>query len=382
MDTEIERDSNAVFQALYAWSVADNDPNNGRYLVTTQQLLKVTGLTYERLEDAVAFLEENDDLVAHSSIGGLQNVTPTVRGRVRFQQIGVGGVGDTTEDSPDDIEPDVFLSHSNCDDELAKEVKQILEYNGIKTFATPSSIIRGKWEPQIEKALQNSANIWVLLTQAALEESVWAHQEFGYFYGFRHGQVQDSEGGKCRFMFIEGTPLPGLYGHFQGTQIDSFEDPAVVAEKITTSMERSFKLPDDYGPRLITSALLPARVPSVTTRSQDVLPAILEKLDENIGRMTKSLESLWIGENNPLQISQSVNRYFEWIQEWAWEAIPEHALTLVPDRGPMTAGETMSYVGWPQRTAGLRVMVERQLLKLRRVKALLQGHNMGDFQSQ
>ena len=251
MATEIESDADAVFRLLYTWAVGDSDPKIGRHTVKTQELVDSTGLSDERIEDAVTLLEDSGYLEAHTGVVGLQAVVPTTHGRARFQQISAGRVSDATGDASDVVEYDVFLSHSSYDDKLAEEVKQLLEHNGIRTFATPLSIIKGKWEDQIETALRRSANIWVLLTKVAVEESVWTHQELGYFYGFRHGQGQDPRGELCRFLFTQGTfppgtPLPGLYGHFQGTSVDSFDDAAVVAEKIAMAMGRSFQFPPDY----------------------------------------------------------------------------------------------------------------------------------------
>lgn len=82
---------------------------------------------------------------------------------------------------------DVFISHSSLDNALATDVKELLGANGISVFTTPGSIPTGKWEEQIEEALQRSTQIWVLLTTNAVKESVWVHHEFGYFYGFCHG---------------------------------------------------------------------------------------------------------------------------------------------------------------------------------------------------
>ncbi|MBI4236294.1 MAG: toll/interleukin-1 receptor domain-containing protein [Chloroflexi bacterium] len=137
---------------------------------------------------------------------------------------------------PEEFKYDVFLSHSRLDDELARAVKQLLEHNGLKTFTTPASISSAKWLRQIELALQGSREIWLLLTGNALNESIWAHHEYAYFYGFHHGQGLDLEGARSRYLFEEGTPLPGLYGHIQGLRVDSIGDPVTVAKTIAEAM--------------------------------------------------------------------------------------------------------------------------------------------------
>jgi hypothetical protein len=86
-------------------------------------------------------------------------------------------------DTQEELEYAVFISHSGEDDELTRRIKRLLEDSGIYTFATPGSVSSGLWNPQIEKALQKSQHLWLLLAPAALSKSIWAHQEFGYFYG-------------------------------------------------------------------------------------------------------------------------------------------------------------------------------------------------------
>lgn len=54
---------------------------------------------------------------------------------------------------------DVFLSHASLDDELAEDVRKLLAECGITVFTTPASIPAGKWEQQIEEALQESKEV-------------------------------------------------------------------------------------------------------------------------------------------------------------------------------------------------------------------------------
>jgi len=140
---------------------------------------------------------------------------------------------------------DVFLSHSSLDDNLCKDITVLLENSGIRVFATPASIPTGKWEEQIEEALQHASTVWVLLTPNAMSQSVWAHHEFGYFYGFKHGKGVDPRGDSCRFLYSDPSYLRGLYGHIQGTQVTSFEDPVVLARIIAQSLGKAFKEPEN-----------------------------------------------------------------------------------------------------------------------------------------
>ena len=208
------------------------------------------GIAPNRINDAVEHLFNlgyiNWLQTIDTSPYGFNRVWLETAGRVEYQKTQAHAVPLETAQSRDDIRYDVFLSHSSLDDRLATDVKQLLEANGIRTFATPGSILTGSWESQIESALRSSSTIWVLLTQNTLRESVWAHQEFGYFYGYNHGKERDIEGHACRFLYERGTQLRGLYAWIQGTPIESIGDPVVVSETIAVGLGKEFRVPSDW----------------------------------------------------------------------------------------------------------------------------------------
>lgn len=144
----------------------------------------------------------------------------------------------------------VFSSHSSLDDHLAGDVKALLEHNHINVFCTPTSIQSGKWEPQIEDALQNSDELWVLLTPNALAQSVWVHQELGYFYGYGHGTGSDDLGTHSHYLYQEGTPQPGLYAQLQGTTIKDIGNPIEVAATIAADLGKATEIPSDWENRV------------------------------------------------------------------------------------------------------------------------------------
>lgn len=144
------------------------------------------------------------------------------------------------------VQYDVFISHSSVDDQLAGDVMKLLEHNNIKAFCTPTSIPSGKREPQIEKALQNSTDVWVLLTANALERSVWVHHELGYFYGFRHGRGLDELGNHSRYMYQEGVLQLGLYAQLQGVKVETIGDPIQVAKTIASHLNLNLEIPPDW----------------------------------------------------------------------------------------------------------------------------------------
>lgn len=153
---------------------------------------------------------------------------------------------------------DVFLSHSSLDDKLAEDVKTLLEYNEVSVFCTPNSIPSGKWEPQIEDALQNSDDLWVMLTANALGQSVWVHQELGYFYGFRHGTGSDILGNHSHYLYESATLQPGLYAELQGIPVEQIGDPVEIATIIANDLGKSLQTPIDWSPRVYRTSRIPS----------------------------------------------------------------------------------------------------------------------------
>lgn len=141
---------------------------------------------------------------------------------------------------------DVFLSHAAADNDLAVTIWQLLENSKVRIFTTPVSIESGVWEPKIEQALQHSRHLWLLLTPAALEQSTWVHQEFGYFYGYHIGKGLNNVDQRLHYIEPEGNSVrPGLYQHFQGTPVPSFEDPVAIARTIAGVAGKAFREPPE-----------------------------------------------------------------------------------------------------------------------------------------
>jgi hypothetical protein len=164
----------------------------------------------------------------------------------------------------EDLEYDVFLSHSSEDDELAQRIKRLLEDSEIHTFATPSSIQSGLWNPKIEKALQRSRHLWLLLTPTALEKSIWSHQEFGYFYGHKSALGLDDADQRLHYFEVQSNfSRPGLYGHFQATPVPSFDDPVSLARVIAGSLSRDFNEPKDPSAWLLQGPTVKEPVPEI-----------------------------------------------------------------------------------------------------------------------
>lgn len=65
--------------------------------------------------------------------------------------------------------PDIFISYSVEDEELARFIKQHCENHKLDVFLASISLHKGEhWTPQIKKALQNSKWVFLLASKAAL----------------------------------------------------------------------------------------------------------------------------------------------------------------------------------------------------------------------
>ncbi len=256
----VEADSFQVLKTLAEWSEEENDPNTGHYVVSGKELQAVLNITANQINDAVNYLVNLGQAKVSQALGtapfSFTKVSLETAGRHAFEELSSKQEETKKEENNYENEYDVFISHSSLDDPLTTNVKKLLEANNIHVFSTPGSIPTGAWEPQIENALRNSSSIWLLLTRNAIKESVWAHQEFGYFYGYNHGKGIDPKGHKCRFLYTRDTELRGLYVWIQGTQIESFEDPVLVARTIADGVGRDFKVPDDWAKETSPQPLL------------------------------------------------------------------------------------------------------------------------------
>ena len=245
MPTEIENDADIVLRVLAEWlESGDPEERRGHSRVTLGEISSETDIGLPRLMDASTFLHERGLVELGETMGGASSndVSLTTEGRLQVQRRVSGG----PIPSPRNQQWDVFLGHSSFDDALAAAVQELLKSNGVTVFATPASVPTGNWEPQIEEALKTAATLWLLLTPAALRESVWTHHEFGYFYGFRHGAEVDAGGHGSRYLYTKGTELRGLYAWIQGTEIASLEDPVAIASAITEGIGRAFQVPSGW----------------------------------------------------------------------------------------------------------------------------------------
>jgi len=257
--TEMERDATVVLRTLVEWAESDNDPHRGEYRVHGEELTDKLGLPPQRVNRAVAGLERSGFVTWSRALGtapyDFVEVTASPDGHLEVQRLA------EQETRHRETAIDIFLSHSSLDDDLCKDVTTLLENSGLRVFATPASIPTGKWEEQIEEALQNASTVWVFLTPNAMSQSVWTHHEFGYFYGFRHGKGVDPRGNSCRFLYSDPSHLRGLYGHIQGTQVTSFEDSVALAREIAGGLGKDLSIPSGWVQRPYRASAAPQQTP-------------------------------------------------------------------------------------------------------------------------
>ena len=257
--TEIETDATTMLRILVDWEETDNDPQKGEYRVSGKEFTDKLALPPRQVNHAIALLEMHG-FVKWSRTAGtapyeFNEAWASPEGHLEVQRL------TERENQQRETRLDVFLSHSSLDDDLCKDVTTLLESSGLRVFATPGSIPTGKWEEQIEQALQNASTMWVLLTPNAMSQSIWTHHEFGYFYGFRHGKGANQRGHDCRFLYTESSDLKGLYGHIQGTQVSSFEDPVVIAHAIASGLGKALNIPSEWVPRQYPASGGPSQTP-------------------------------------------------------------------------------------------------------------------------
>lgn len=110
-----------------------------------------------------------------------------------------------------------------------------------------------------------------------------------------------------------------------------------------------------------------------TIYTGEALTKRVEKIDEHIERLDKIRWDVHPATrlNDVADASLRINRYMDWIQDWASESMPEYVDILTPDSGPMTNAEQMRFAPWIPENGKLMVMIDRQLTKLRQTKAIL-----------
>ena len=145
---------------------------------------------------------------------------------------------------------DIFLSHASEDDELAARVAKLLSASGIKVFTTGPGFPTGIWSDEVRAALEESEHFWLLLTDKALDRSVYVHHEFGYFFGWHREKNALSDarviGRRLRYFVEDGNRRrPGMYQHFQDFPIDGFDDPVVIGRVIASEIGRVLEEPEN-----------------------------------------------------------------------------------------------------------------------------------------
>lgn len=108
--------------------------------------------------------------------------------------------------------PDVFISYSVKDEELAQHVHKHLIAEGLNTFLASISLRPGEhWTPQILEALRNSEWVFLLASKNALA-SPYVQQEIG-------GAVYGKKKLVPIMWDIQPKDLPRWIGDYQGLML-------------------------------------------------------------------------------------------------------------------------------------------------------------------
>lgn len=144
---------------------------------------------------------------------------------------------------------DIFLSHAAEDDELAARLVVLLDASGIRVFTTGPGFPTGIWSDEVRTALEESEHFWLLLTERALNRSVYVHHEFGYFFGYHRHKDSASDiravGRRLRYFLQKGEGRPGMYQHLQDFPVDDFYDPISIARVMAIEIGRTFQEPEN-----------------------------------------------------------------------------------------------------------------------------------------
>ncbi len=91
MQTQIEQDATSVLRTIAAYGVEGNVPARGHHMLRAAQLKELTGLSPERLNDAVELLAINAYVELVRTVGGapftFAFVTATPMGRFEYQRL-------------------------------------------------------------------------------------------------------------------------------------------------------------------------------------------------------------------------------------------------------------------------------------------------------
>ena len=102
MPTQMERDATLSLRTLVQHKTGENDTQQGRHMVNAKQLADLTGLTPERLNDAVELLERNGYVELLRTLGSapfsFKFATATPMGRFENQRLESLATDKTTQD--------------------------------------------------------------------------------------------------------------------------------------------------------------------------------------------------------------------------------------------------------------------------------------------
>lgn len=126
--------------------------------------------------------------------------------------------------------PDVFISHSSSDRQLAEFLHRHLTSESLSVFLAPVSLLPGqRWSQQILRALETSNWVLFLASRAACA-SAWVQQELGVALGKQKKLVPI-------VWDMPTSELPGWTHHIQAVDL-ARASPEQIQAQITAIAER------------------------------------------------------------------------------------------------------------------------------------------------
>lgn len=125
-----------------------------------------------------------------------------------------------------------------------------------------------------------------------------------------------------------------------------------------------------------------------TVPSQVIQPDIeypteaVELLDELINEGEKLTNDMLTRGFNWFQEELWVQRWVDGMSKDIWRLLPKHAPYIMAEQGKYTPDEIMSYHGWNNKEASLRIIVDRKLARLRELRSQIQVSGTGGSQTE
>ncbi len=217
----------------------------------------------------------------------------------------------------------VFISYARPQQPIAEKIEQFLISAGVKVFRDTSEIREGaNWDMTIEKALQDSQRMVLLLSSASMPYRKEVHREWFFF---------DQQRKPIYPIYVEDCQLHSrMYAY---NYIDARDSLQTALDRLLTELKRDFDLPE-----AITDADKVAVIPNADTDERelpDTLQALLDAIKKPDGDVVLTVDQATeLKDYKPLNLTEyRLGRIAQW-------SLPRYLLdrrfvnlTLLLDKG-------------------------------------------------